>query len=518
MTLVKRITLVAGVIVLVALSSYIVLKTETDNKNSPKSKLEDESIKSIILDRDVTGNTAVIYIDTPYVKEYSLPNGTWPNGILVDRNGMVWLAGSRSHTLTSFDPMQKHLKSYPITEETTKNNNFTGGSLMVWAMVEDNDGFIWFSQFGPNPLWRFDPKTEKFQVFHSLSAPPFQMKVDEETGNIWFTTLTGNTIGVIQKTENKSDPVYTVTEFDVGQDTYPSGLFLEKHHVWIALIQNHKLVKFNVRTDNNGLVVDVVRVLEIPSDDKIFLYSPTDLFVLDDNSIWFTEHGTSTITNYQKDSHTMVRFPTSANPYQATTLPFWIRESVDGDGLWFNEHTGNKIAFLNTTNTMLIEYEIPTRPLDGYIVYPLGIATDPADSKKLWFSEWNTDKIAVVDRSIPISFDISSDVTRVVLDNGNNTANIDMEIVKNNDANFLVNNKNNILHLRVSSSMEPAAGLVNMTANFSEDTIDLTKIKETLQVSLSLQNNIAPTGNYTLVISATDGTVTKSIFLDLEID
>ena len=33
------------------------------------------------------------HIHTPYVKEYSMPNGTWPNGILVARNGIVWTVG-----------------------------------------------------------------------------------------------------------------------------------------------------------------------------------------------------------------------------------------------------------------------------------------------------------------------------------------------------------------------------------------------------------------------------------------
>lgn len=513
MTLVKRITLVAGLIVLVAFSSYIVLKTETDNKTPAKNKSEDESIKNIILNTDVTGNTAVSYIDTPYVTEYSLPNGTWPNGILVDRNGIVWVAGS-SHSLLSFDPNSGQIKSvYPIKVESS--NVMRGGTLMVWSMVEDNDGFIWFSQFGLDRLWRFDPKTEKFQVFHSPSAPPFQMKVDKHTGNIWFTTLTGNTVGIIQKIENKNESnlEYKITEFDVGSDSNPSGLFLEKDHVWISQISHHKLVKFNVVKDSNGFVTDVVRTSEIPSSQVISIYSPTDL-LQNDNLVWFTEHGTSTITRYSIEYQNVTRFPTSANAYHTTTLPFWMREATSGDGFWFNEHTGNRIAFFNTKEMTLLEYEIPTRPSDGYVVYPLGITTDPINDNKLWFSEWNTDKIAVVDRNIPVPFDIRSDVDRVVLSGVNDTATIDFELIKNENMAF--NNTDKIISLAASSSMEPAAGFVNVTANFSTDTVDLANIKDATR-ELLLRNDSAPLGNYTLAISATDGTVTKSIFLNLEI-
>jgi len=193
-----------------------------------------------------------------------------------------------------------------------------------------------------------------------------------------------------------------------------------------------------------------------------------------------------------------------------------MKQSTDDQGFWFNEHTGNRIGFFDTVTMVLTEYEIPTRPSDGYIVYPLGIAIDPADSKKLWFSEWNTDKIAVVDRSIPIPFDIHSDVKKVRLSSYNDTAKINIEITRNDSVDITPTNK--IVSLRVSSSMEPAAGLVNMTAIFSTDTIDLTEIREETTPQLTLQNHYAPPGNYNLAISATDGSVTKSVFLNLVIE
>ena len=66
------------------------------------------------------------HIDTPYVKEFSMPNGTWPNGILVARNGIVWTVGTMSHTLIGFDPIQGKIRSsYPIItpeEEANKTN------------------------------------------------------------------------------------------------------------------------------------------------------------------------------------------------------------------------------------------------------------------------------------------------------------------------------------------------------------------------------------------------------------
>jgi streptogramin lyase len=54
-------------------------------------------------------NTASFSFSSPYVREYRLPSGSFPNGILVDRNGTVWSVRSQSHRLIAFTP-----KSYPL--------------------------------------------------------------------------------------------------------------------------------------------------------------------------------------------------------------------------------------------------------------------------------------------------------------------------------------------------------------------------------------------------------------------
>ena len=84
-------------------------------------------------------------IPTPYVKEYTLPIGTWPNGILVDSGGTVWTVGTKSHTLISFDPINgKVLSSYILKSQDFINDSKRSrtGVNMVWAMVEGKDGSI----------------------------------------------------------------------------------------------------------------------------------------------------------------------------------------------------------------------------------------------------------------------------------------------------------------------------------------------------------------------------------------
>ncbi|HWY34291.1 MAG TPA: hypothetical protein VNX68_06560, partial [Nitrosopumilaceae archaeon] len=221
--------------------------------------------------------------NNPYIKEYSLPVGTWPNGILVDKNGIIWIAGSKTDSLFRFDTNQGKIISYPIRDENSQNYT-KSGSFMVWTMLQDSDGLIWFSQLGTNSIWKFDPNTDKFTALHSVSSAPFQMKLDKDE-NIWFTTLTSNTVGVIQKTQNKTEP-YMISEFNTGNNTQPAGLFLENNDLWITEITTQKIVKYHIISDG-GIVTNIEKTLEVPTDEKISLGSPTDLFVLND-TIWLT--------------------------------------------------------------------------------------------------------------------------------------------------------------------------------------------------------------------------------------
>ena len=552
--LVVTISVIIGIIVVVGVVFSISSRPGLPTGNNEKPNT---TIHQVFLNNSTN-------IDTPFVKEYSMPNGTWPNGILVARNGIVWTVGTMSHTLIGFDPNQGKIRSsYPIITPEEKANKTNPqskqGFQMVWSIVEGTDGSIWFPEGGSDPLWRFDPNTEKFQVIHSISAAPMQMKVDQRSGNIWFTTFGSGTFGVIQKiignkagiksnlNDSIASPEYKVTEFNLGNDSFPSGIFLQGDSVWITETLNHnKLVEFKPIVDANGKVVNVTKVLEIPSSSpsssnqkKQLFTTPTDLVVFANGnrpaSIWLAEHGTSFITEYRIDSHSVIKFPTSSSPRHYITLPYWIAEPADHKGFWFNEHEGNRIAFFNTTAMALLEYEVPTRdPLNGYIANALTLSADPNDKNKVWFTEFNHDKIGVLDRSPPIRFDINSSASKItILSSPNNTAqknaspvaatlNVQVTTKKSFNSSSFINNTNTnnnhtLIFLNTSSSMNPLGKFVNMTAKFyPTSTIYLNKDRNgKAQSNIILQRNdstpISP-GNYTLGISATDGTVTKSIF------
>jgi hypothetical protein len=208
---------------------------------------------------------------------------------------------------------------------------------------------------------------------------------------------------------------------------------------------------------------------------------------------------------------------------------------TNGSSFWFNEHIGNRIAFFNTTDMSLTEYEVPTRdPLNGYIANVLTLAVDPNNNNKKWFTEFNHDKLGVVDRSPPIPFSISPSASPITVlsalssETQKNasliaaTLNVDVTTKSINSSSMINNTSHALLFLHASSSMNPLGRFVNMTTNFyPTPIIDLTKNGSGIAHThlILLRNDFSPIfpGNYTVGISATDGSVTKSIFKDLHV-
>ncbi|MDE1726981.1 MAG: hypothetical protein KGH89_06905 [Thaumarchaeota archaeon] len=444
--------------------------------------------------------------ENPYLKEYSLPDNTAPNGLIVDKQGTVWVTSSKSDLLYSFDQNSEQLKSYEIKDGNTLYQNPGQNTTMVWTVVSDKDGIIWFSPLGTKSVWRFDSTTGSFRSISSATGSAFQMKVDSGSGNVWYTTLSGNTLNVIEKNAN-AQTGYQTSAFDTGNETAPAGLFLQNDLLWVTEITTQKIIEYNIEHEN-GTVTRIAKIKEIPIDNQTQLSSPTDVIVNGD-SMWLTEHGTSFLTEYDLATNQVIRYPTSQNVYHATTLPFWIRGVDNGTGLWFNEHEGNKVAYFDTVNKTMIEYEIPSRPKDGYLTYPLNIATDPRDNMILWFSEWNTDKMGKIDGHVQVPFSISADTNKVVLSpDASKEVSVNLKITGQSPY------STNHVFLNASSSMVSNAGFENIDVKLSPDTIDLSSSHG---AQLVLRNYSAPPGNYTLGISASDGIVTKTIFLDLVI-
>lgn len=474
-----------GVIAVAAVLAIIYVASDTEPPESPAAEPVSAPKPKPIATQ----------LDSPYITEYELLKDSAPNGITVDNNGTVWVVASNSSMLMKFDPRNERFTEFKIPTDATL--------IMAWGMLADRDNKIWFTDEKNNVIWQFDPATETFTNSTLLTKrseqglPAFPLQLTEDRTGIWYTLLFGNKIGIV----SKEDPRF-IQEFSPATDSSgPSGLFIREGQVWFTQAFANRVGVLNQAAlaplylaghTSPGML------LEFAPDET--LYSPTGLYIDNKGTMWITEHGASLVSGYKLSTGSLFRFATSINEHHETTLPYWLRHDSSGN-IWFNQHTGNRIATFDIENYKLTEYEVPTRdPEYGYMANVLNLATAP--DGRVWFTALTADKIGVVDPSVPIPFDIDA-VRKVEVSRGGSVT-IPLSISKAED--FMEE-----LTPLVSSSTTFTGKLANMTAIFKPAVIK----PDTQQLELVINTDrTMKLGNYTITVGVTDGLVIRSVVIE----
>ena len=209
-------------------------------------------------------------------------------------------------------------------------------------------------------------------------------------------------------------------------------------------------------------------------------------------------------------------------------LHFLIGILLKYNKIWFNEHEGNAIAYFDTDNSTLVEYQIHTRGvLWGNTFNPLKFALDERGS--VWFTEWGENKFGVLQSSeitdLPLWLTVSKN--RITLDTSSGKGEKLMFYVYPNSTHFRERNKDNQvtpdgpIKIAAATPITPSGKLWNITTLFDNDTIDLENsdmIYDNIPYSIEMEvkpiKGLMP-GDYTLNIGARYGSVSYSKVIDL---
>ena len=104
---------------------------------------------------------------------------------------------------------------------------------------------------------------------------------------------------------------------------------------------------------------------------------------------------------------------TSPSQVYPTTLPSQIVADKSGKNIYFPQHGGNRISKISSESGIMTEYDIPTGPLST----ALFIAVSD-DGKKVWFTEYASNKVAYLDTTLPVPFNLqinNTDDTPIIL-------------------------------------------------------------------------------------------------------
>jgi virginiamycin B lyase len=218
----------------------------------------------------------------------------------------------------------------------------------------------------------------------------------------------------------------------------------------------------------------------------------------------------------------------------AYTLPYWIHKADDGS-LWFNEHTGNKIAHFLPNNNTLIEYWIPSQnklfsQCDPESTIECGIAnalqlsvgsgklrgsdndiSNPKaqGSNEVWFTEWSENKIGRVDPSRTLPFSVQTSRQEITTRKGD-SASIDVFITP-----LLISSDR--VNMTASATFTPTGDFGNSSWSYSEESVLLSDGKtKSVKFVISPSPDLG-TGRYMLMLGAQDSSVTylKAIAINI---
>jgi virginiamycin B lyase len=475
--------IIYAIIGMVAIAAvYLTMSSRSvPDVSNPASNTQNDEARAQLFEQQFCG-TSTSPNSNAYINEITLPTECeMPVGIAVD-GGKVWYVSTKRGILGSYDSTNGTFTQYEIPSWPTRSLPFTAvpSWLMSWTVkLDSSGGNVWFTDQN-NTIWRFSQSTGDFEMFKVPAKYPSMMDFDSN-GNLYIIGINSQSLffGNVSSFQNGTSMGFR--EIALPLEGFPGinpnlitsgGLVVDKERndVWVSLLafqqKRGQLFQYDIETDR------IVRIVDLPQD----LGAPVGMELDDYGKVWVADHGTSTFFNYDPVTQNITRFVTSIaspkiyggnSPPNAYTLPYWIDKGTNGS-LWFNEHTGNKMARFDPEELVLVEYWIPSQNRAWTLCAPeastCGIANVmqfAADQdSQLWFSEWTENKIAKLDASKPAPITVMGP-TEVTVAKGEST---EVRLVLAASSDFSG-------EMMAAATFTPNGALGNSTGIFSEQSV-----------------------------------------------
>lgn len=429
------------------------------------------------------------------VTKFKLPSPDRnPNGVVVAQDGSVWFGEQTLPGVGHVFPNGTLIEyvwpfSYP-----TQSGSGQGcvPKTEMWGITLWN-GNVWAADPTGNQLVGLTPATQTFQ---SIKLPrnssfPYSLTVDPQD-SLWFTELFGSMIGRV-------DQNGTLHEYHLpgGNQSVPSEIvFVNKTLGYYsdageAGVGNGGVYSFNPNNFSPHAVTGS-RKLNLPTS-----------LALADGGIWLALHGSSEIAFFNFTRGTWTSYATSTVTYVDTTLPYFIKSN--GSTVWFNEHYGNRVAMVNPQKNQLTEYSLSKPPatsgsdIDNALTFALG-------NGKAWFTEWTANYVGFVDMSYRPTFSVSVDNRTLSLAPGNSK-----------DVTVMVSGQSpSPLALKFSDSESFTGTPKAIKISSDQQTILSLSGQERITIHIQAGTQL-PVGVYTVAITASDGLVSRSSYVELSV-
>lgn len=223
-----------------------------------------------------------------------LEEKSFPVGVAIDKNGMIWFTDAVLNTINRYDPKAGRYEKFEIP---------TKGSWPFFIKI-DSLNRVWFTERAGDKIGRFDPTTETFveMPLGGHAKQPAGMTITSDD-HIFFTENTGHKIGHVAPGSEKVQEIPIPSELKQSPAYGLAGICAAPNgDIWFAELDGRlgQLLNEGGKYEN---------ILEhgVPNAAA----RPAGVYVDSFGCVWFTE----------LDGNRIVRFTPSSNSFDGVVIP-----------------------------------------------------------------------------------------------------------------------------------------------------------------------------------------------------
>lgn len=242
------------------------------------------------------------------LKVINLGPGAAPHGVVIGPDGAAWVAEGGQNSIARVDAKDHRVQLWKLNGGPAHANLNT--------LVFDKTGTLWFTGQG-GVIGRFEPKTEKMQVWDAPRGyGPYGIALTPQ-GTVWYVSLGGNYLAQIDLASGAPRIVEPPTPKQGARRVWSDS----RGRLWISE-WNSGNVSMHDPKDGNW------KQWKLPGE-KPRCYS---VYVDDRDAVWLTDFAANAIVRFDPKTETFVSFPSDksgANVRQMAGRPgeAWAGES-----------------------------------------------------------------------------------------------------------------------------------------------------------------------------------------------
>jgi virginiamycin B lyase len=175
--------------------------------------------------------------------------------------------------------------------------------------------------------------------------------------------------------------------------------FDDNGQLWVTLSFSDSIMLAQIGNLASNSSVGMVK-MPLPKPDR---FSPLGI-AISGGKKYISDHGSSRVIvadeNSGLKSYDVYWTSPSSSPMIPPTLPGQFVVDKKSGNVYFPQHGGNRITEIRQQDGLMTEYNIPTGPLSTVLFLTA------SEDGKVWFTEWASNKVAYLDTSKQVPFEV----------------------------------------------------------------------------------------------------------------